>query len=105
MYFQYKITSLEKQSMLRILILMLFKYCLSEELQPCTNAQENQVCKVTEHYDRSKIQGNLPITLIPTFDIFEVTELDVVSGSLSITLSLRIEWEDQNIAYNPKKMP
>ena len=83
---------------------MLIKYCLSMELQSCTNAPKNQVCKVKDDYDKSKVQGTLPLTLIPTFDIFEVTELDVVSGSISITLRLIIEWEDQNIAYKPNQM-
>ena len=51
------------------------------------------------------MQGKLPIKLEPiSFDIFEVTELDVVSGSISITLKLIIGWEDQNIAYNPNQM-
>ena len=91
--------------MSRILLFMLFKYCLSLELQSCKIAPEDQVCKVKEDYDKTKIQGKLPLMLIPIFDIFEVTELDVVSGSISITLLLIIEWEDQNIAYNPKQMP
>ena len=90
--------------MARILSLMLIKYCLSVELQSCKNAPEDQVCKVIENYDKSKVQGKLPLMLIPTFDIFEVTELDVVSGSISITLRLIIGWEDQNIAYNPDQM-
>ena len=84
---------------------MLFKYCLSLELQSCKKAPENQVCKVKEDYDKSKVQGKLPLTLIPTsFDIFEVTELDVVSGSISITLRLVIGWMDHNLAYNPNNM-
>ena len=39
-----------------------------------------------------------------SFDIFEVTELDVVSGSISITLRLVIGWMDHNLAYNPNNM-
>ena len=51
------------------------------------------------------MQGNLPIKLEPvSFDIFEVTELDVVSGSISITLRLVIGWMDHNLAYNPNNM-
>ena len=91
------------QSMSLILILLLFEYCLSLELQSCTTAPENQVCKVKEDYEKSKVQGELPLKLIPTFDIFEVTELDVVSGSISITFKLITEWKDQNIAYNPSQ--
>ena len=91
--------------MFKLLVFMLLKYCLSADLQSCTNAPKNQVCKVKEDYDKSKVQGKLPLMLIPTsFDIFEVTELDVVSGSISITLRLVIGWEDQNIAYNPDQM-
>ena len=83
---------------------MLIKYCLSAELKSCTNAPKNQVCKLKDDYDKSKVQGKLPLKLAPTFDIFEVTELDVVSGSISITLRLMIEWLDQNLAYNPSQM-
>ena len=91
--------------MSKILLLMLFKYCLSaKKLQTCTKAPENQVCTVNEDYDKSKFQGKLPLMLTPTFDIYEVTEFDVISGSISITIRLMIDWEDKNITFNQSQM-
>ena len=84
-----------------ILILLFVNPCWSVELKTCNNTPENQLCKVQEFYDKTKVPGMIPITLIPvTLDILEVAEVNVIERSMSVYLRLVVDWEDDNLAYN-----
>ena len=42
-----------------IVVILFIKYCLSVNLQTCTDAPKNQICKVKQDYDKSKVEGTL----------------------------------------------
>ena len=87
---------------LRILILLLFNSCFAFELKSCKKALDDQLCKLQDDYDETKVPGSLPLTLIPrTTDIMEVTDINVIEGSVTIFLSLVIDWDDPNLGYKP----
>ena len=84
------------------LILLFFNPCFAIELKPCETAPYNQLCKLQDDYDETKVPGSLPLTLIPrTTDIMEVTDINVIEGSVTIFLSLVIDWDDPNLGYKP----
>ncbi len=71
------------------------------ELNSCRNTPDNQLCKVKENYDKTKVPGIVPLTLTPSIlDILEVAEVNVIERSMSVYLRLVVDWEDDNIAYN-----
>ena len=78
--------------------------CFGFELKHCKNASYDQLCKLQDDYDDTKVPGSLPLTLTPsTMNIFEVTEVNVMEGSITVFLQLVVDWDDENISYKPKR--
>ena len=99
------ITELFKMSIkFRILTLFLFNSCFAFELKHCKNASHDQICKLQDDYDKTKVPGSLPLTLSPsTTNIFEVTEVNVIEGSITVDLLLAVGWHDENLSYKPNQ--
>ena len=92
--------------MLRILAFFVIKHfgeSCGMELNFCKNSPPEQLCTVDENYDKNKIPGILPLTIIPLFDILEVAEVNIIDGSISTIIDLNVEWEDQSLAYTPNE--
>ena len=89
--------------MLRILAFILLKQCWGLELKSCNKASHDQLCKVSENYNKDKVPGNLPLTLIPGFDIRDIAAVNVNEGSITILVELYVFWEDRSIAYKPNQ--
>ena len=87
-------------------MILLVKFCSCLELKICNNAPENQLCKVQEIYDKTKVP-HLPTNLTPvTLDILEVAEVNVIERSMTVYLRLVVDWNDNNIAFNiPDPVP
>ena len=82
-------------------MLIFVKFCSCIELKTCKNTPENQLCKVQEFYDKTKVPGRIPITLTPTiFDILEVSEVNVIERSMTVYLRLAVTWEDRNLSFS-----
>ena len=64
--------------------LSLLQYCWSMKLKSCSNAKYDEICTLVANYDKSKIPGNLPLTLSPKFDINEIVEVNGVEGYITI---------------------
>ena len=91
--------------MLKIfLVLILIKQHWSLELQSCSNAPPDQVCKLVDDYDKNVVPGNLPITLTPYLDILEVVEVDTFKGTMTVLVYIYVHWRDPNLSYKPEKM-
>ena len=91
-------------NMLRILTFVLFNPCFAFELKHCKNAYDDQLCKLQDDYDETKVPGSLPLTLTPsTTDIIEVNEVDEIKGSITIFLQLVVDWSDENLSYKPNQ--
>ena len=89
--------------MLRILAFILLKQCWGLELKSCNKASYDQLCKVSENYNKDKVPGSLmPLTLIPGFDIWDIAEVNINEGSITIFVELNVNWEDQKIVYKYK---
>ena len=99
------VTELSKISnRLRILTLLLLNPCFAFELKPCKSASYDQLCKLQDDYDETKVPGSLPLTLTPsTTDIIEVNEVDEIKGSITIFLQLVVDWSDENLSYKPNQ--
>ena len=80
------------------------KHCWGRELKTCKVSPHDQLCKVEEYYDKSKVPGSLPLTLFPSFNILQVAEVDLIEGSITIFMELIISWPDPNITYKPKNI-
>ena len=87
--------------MLRTLAFLLIEQCLGLELKSCNNAPHDQLCIVNDNYDKNKVPGTLPLTILPRFDILEVAEVNIIDGSITVMIFLAVDWKDQNIAYSP----
>ena len=89
-----------------IVMLLFIKTCWSVDLKSCNSSLENQLCKQQEFYDKTKVPGNIPITLRPTiFDILEVSEVNVIERSMTVYLRLAVGWEDRNLSFiNPNTL-
>ena len=89
-----------------ILILILAKFCSCMELKTCKDTPENQLCKVQESYDKTKVP-QLPTNITPvTLDILEVAEVNVIERSMTVYLRLVVAWNDNNIDFNiPEPVP
>ena len=82
-------------------MLLFIKPCWSVKLKPCNNTPENQLCKVQEFYDKTKVPGRIPISLTPaTFDILEVAEVNVIERSMTVYLRLIVGWDDGDLAFS-----
>ena len=89
-------------NMLRILTFLLFNPCFAFELKNCKNAYDDQLCKLQDDYDETKVPRSLPLTLTPwTSDIMEITEVNIIEGYVTIFLRLAVCWKDQNLAFKP----
>ena len=65
-----------------IVMLLFIKHSWSVELKSCNSSLENQLCKLQQFYDKTKVPGRIPITLTPSiFDILEVSEVNVIEKS------------------------
>ena len=89
-----------------ISILLFVKFCSCMELKTCKDTPENQLCKVQEFYDKTKVP-QLPTNITPvTLDILEVAEVNVIERSMTVYLRLVVAWNDNNIAFNiPDPVP
>ena len=87
-----------------LILLSLLQHCWSMELKSCSNAKHDEICTVVANYDKSKIPGNLPLTLSPKFDINEIVEVNGVEGFITILMWLEVGWEDRHLSYKPKQM-
>ena len=87
-------------------MLLFVKLCWCMELKTCENTPENQLCKVQEFYDKTKVPY-LPTNLTPvTLDILEIAEVNVIERSMTVYLRLVVAWNDNNIAFNiPNPVP
>ena len=82
-------------------MLLFVKCCWCVELKSCNNTPENQLCKVEEIYDKTKVPGRKPITLTPvTLDILEVAEVNVIERSMTVYLRLVVDWDDRNLSFS-----
>ena len=89
-------------NMLRILTFLLFNPCFAFELKHCKNAYDDQLCKLQDDYDETKVPGSLPLTLTPsTNDIIEVNEVNEIEGTINLFLQLVVDWGDENLSYKP----
>ena len=95
MYLHFQMTK-----MLRILAFLLIEQCCGMELNSCELWSPVQLCKVND-YDKNKVPGTLPLTILPRFDILEVAEVNIIEGSITAIIYLTVYWKDQNIAYSP----
>ena len=87
------------------LTLLFFNPCFVIELTPCKTAPYNHLCKLQDDYDKTKVPGNLPLTLTPfTANIMDVTEVNVIEGYITICLLLLIDWKDPNLTFNPTNL-
>ena len=73
-------------------------------LQSCSNAPPDQVCKLVDDYDKNVVPGNLPITISPGLDILEVVEIDTFKGTMTVLVYIYVGWADPNLSYKPAKM-
>ena len=88
--------------MLRILTFLLLNPCFAFELKHCKNAYDDQLCKLQDDYDETKVPRSLPLTLTPwIIDIMEITEINIIEGYVTIFLRLAVCWKDQNLAFKP----
>ena len=71
------------------------------ELKSCEHWPTVQLCKVNDNYDKNKVPGTLPLTILPRFDILEVAEVNIIEGSITAIIFLSVEWKDENIVYSP----
>ena len=82
-------------------MLLFLKPCWSVELRSCNSTVENQLCKLQEFYDKTKVPGRIPITLTPAIvDILEVSEVNVIERSMTVYLRLVVDWEDLNLSFS-----
>ena len=82
-------------------MLLIIKPCWSVELKSCNSTLENQLCKLQEFYDKTKVPGSIPITLTPAIvDILEVSEVNVIERSMTVYLRLVVDWEDLNLSFS-----
>ena len=82
-------------------MLLFVKSCWCVELKSCNNTPENQLCKVEEIYDKTKVPGRKPITLTPlTLHILEVAEVNVIERSMTVYLRLVVDWDDRNLSFS-----
>ena len=82
-------------------MLLFVKLCWCMELKTCKNTPENQLCKVQEFYDKTKVPGRIPITLTPAiFDILEVAEVNVIERSMTVYIRLIVGWDDRNLDFS-----
>ena len=85
---------------LRIITLLLFNTCFAFELKTCKSASYDQLCKLQDNYDETKVPGNLPLTLtLWTTDVMGITEVNIIEGYITIMLRLSICWKDQNLSF------
>ena len=86
-----------------IVMLLFIKHSWSVELKSCNSSLENQLCKLQQFYDKTKVPGRIPITLTPSiFDILEVSEVNIIERSMTVYLRLAVGWEDRNLSFiNP----
>ena len=87
-----------------LLILILVKQHLSLELQYCSNAPPDQVCKLVDDYDKNVVPGKLPLTISPGLDVHEVVEIDTFKGTMTVLVYVYVFWTDPNLSYKPEKM-
>lgn len=86
--------------LISVLAMTLLKQCCwGLELKTCNEAPYDQLCKVNENYNKDKVPGSLPLILIPGFDIWDIAEVNINEGSITIFVELNVNWEDQNIVY------
>ena len=86
-------------NILRILAFSILNLCWALELKPCNEAPYEQLCKLSENYNKDKVPGSWPLILIPEFDIWNIAEVNTNDGSITIFVELNVNWEDQNIVY------
>ena len=87
------------------LILLFSNLCFAIELKPCETAPYNQLCKLQDDYDETKVPGSLPLTLTPSIiGIMEVTDVNVIEGYVTIVLLLVVDWKDQNLSFRPTNL-
>ena len=87
-----------------LLILILVKQHWSLELQYCSNAPPDQVCKLVDDYDKNVVPGKLPLTISPGLDVHEVVEIDTFKGTMTVLVYVYVFWTDPNLSYKPEKM-
>ena len=94
-------------TLLRIVTLVfLFNPCIAFELENCKNSSYNELCKLHEDYEQTKVPGSDTHTLYltpETINIFEVTEVNVIEGSITVDLLLAVGWHDENLSYKPNQ--
>ena len=90
---------------LRIVVLVfLFNPCFAFELENCKNSSYNELCKLHEDYEQTKVPGSDTHTLYltpETINIFEVTEVNEIEGTITVFLQLVVDWGDENLSYKP----
>ena len=85
-------------------MLLLLKSCFAFELKHCKNASHDQLCKLQDDYDETKVPGSLPLNLTPsTTDILEVNDVNEIEGSITVFLQLVVDWDDENLSYKPNQ--
>ena len=89
---------------LRIITLLLFNTRFAFELKTCKSASYDQLCKLQDDYDETKVPGSLPLTLTPLIGIMEVTDVNVIEGYVTIVLLLVVDWKDQNLSFRPTNL-
>ena len=88
---------------LRIAVLVfLFNPCFAFELENCKNSSYDELCKRHEDYDKTKVPGSDTLYLTPEIiNIFEVTEVNEIEGTVTVFLQLVVYWGDENLSYKP----
>ena len=93
---------------LRIIVLViLFNFCFAFKLENCKNSSYDELCKLQEDYDQTKVPGSDidALYLTPgTINIFEVTEVNEIDGTLTVFFQLVVDWSDENLSYKPNNL-
>ena len=88
-----------------MITLLLFNTCFTFELKTCKSASYDQLCKLQDNYDETKVPGNLPLTLnLWTTDVMGITEVNIIEGYITIILRLSMCWKDQNLSFKSKPL-
>ena len=87
-----------------IVLVILFNFCFAFKLENCKNSSYDELCKLQEDYDQNRVPafGSDPLYLTPrTINIFEVTEVNEIEGTITVFLQLVVDWGDENLSYKP----
>ena len=95
--------------MIPLLVMILFKHCLTLELIACNDSnvtimQHDYICKNDPNYDKTKVPGTLPLILDSWIDIIDVTKVNEELNSITLHAWFFIQWTDPGLSYVKNSM-